>query len=807
MPPSQERNFAKVATLTPKVRSPFDETVVCFFDRDCDGYSARAVVNVEKVSVRGERCDGIDVVSRGPYRCSESSECALRVRLRGRETQIGIKTLALTVAYTVSNHSTVRHLLVNVVIRAYDNDMVRLDPEFAALLRSRPSGDVVPKLVPVVHHAERAEPSTAVEEKLRDLMKALTLHDGGLNYINVDSQGSLIKWKLLRDLSPENYVIKYEAMNCYERRQQVFELKKQTLADVMFRQEGIFFVLDLDDIDADRDDVRERDSLVAILHGTSQEFVGFVKCVEETEVVLKFNKAFKNVWSPRAKFRVWFRLNRSVFDKSSKILRKIGCDMRIKNSSWRRFLFPDEEDIPKYSVDVSRQGKLDIGLNPEQRKAVLYILSGGGRSVPYIIFGPPGTGKTKTLVEAIKETYRENCYGLKTILVTSSSNAAADELAERLLKLLPGRVARLYAESRPDRLIPSFLANLWPARGKIIVCTFVVARYFIDKDEFKGIRFDDIFMDEVGHATELTTLCSIADLVDKRRSRIVMAGDPCQLGPVVKSKISRDHGMEISLLERLMERDIYRPDPKTKKFNGRVITKLIQNYRSHEDLLSVPNELFYDGELVASAPRDVQDAFIGWSELPNPHFPLIFKGIVGLETRGEEGVSFYNVEEALTVVNYLEKVVKTLGRSGVSGKDIAILTPYRGQVTIIQSILEQRHLTPQVTIGSTEEMQGKEKSVVIISTVRSQPELADEDFEFSVGFLRNPKRFNVAVTRAKSLLIVIGNPLVLKEDCNWRTFLEYIIDNGGYTGYKSDGIRKVIDTARSNSDKSIYLDC
>ena len=120
-------------------------------------------------------------------------------------------------------------------------------------------------------------------------------------------------------------------------------------------------------------------------------------------------------------------------------------------------------------------------------------------------------------------------------------------------------------------------------------------------------------------------------------------------------------------------------------YNFHVITKLIRNYRSHKDLLCVPNELFYDGELVARAPLAVQNAFVGWSVLPKFDFPLIFDGIVGQvteilkiklmtfhfkphlkEARDDNGVSFYNLEEAFTVVKYLEKVVKKLGPSGVN---------------------------------------------------------------------------------------------------------------------------------------------
>merc|ERR1719510_1334255 len=104
---------------------------------------------------------------------------------------------------------------------------------------------------------------------------------------------------------------------------------------------------------------------------------------------------------------------------------------------------------------------------------------------------------------------------------------------------------------------------------------------------------------------------------------------------------------------------------------------------------------------------------------------------------------------------------------------------------------------PEITVGSTEEFQGQERRVIIITTVRSQPELLQHDFTHKLGFLRNPKRFNVAITRAKALLIVVGNPNLLSLDSYWREFIRYTIENGGYTGVRfnlppeiSSGVQK-----------------
>ena len=127
-----------------------------------------------------------------------------------------------------------------------------------------------------------------------------------------------------------------------------------------------------------------------------------------------------------------------------------------------------------------------------------------------------------------------------------------------------------------------------------------------------------------------------------------MAGDPKQLGPVLRSPVALKYGLQISLLERLMSTmDIYQRHPKTLLYDTRVITKLLNNFRSHPKLLTLPSELFYDNELVSKADPMVTSSMLNWEHLPNKKVPLVFHGVVGEDQREDRSPSYFNPEEAV----------------------------------------------------------------------------------------------------------------------------------------------------------------
>ncbi|KAF6120397.1 Mov10 like RISC complex RNA helicase 1 [Phyllostomus discolor] len=256
-----------------------------------------------------------------------------------------------------------------------------------------------------------------------------------------------------------------------------------------------------------------------------------------------------------------------------------------------------------------------------------------------------------------------------------------------------------------------------------------------------------------------------------------------QLGPVIKSRLAMAYGLNVSLLERLMSRPVYLRDEDAfgacGAYNPLLVTKLVKNYRSHAALLALPSRLFYHKELEVCADPEVAASLGGWERLPRKGFPLLFHGVRGSEAREGRSPSWFNPAEAVQVLRYCCLLARSLS-SQVSPQDIGVITPYRKQVEKIKILLRNVDLT-DIKVGSVEEFQGQEHLVIIISTVRSNEDEFEDDRYF-LGFLSNSKRFNVAVTRPKALLIVLGNPYVLVRDPCFGALLEYSITNGVYTG-------------------------
>uniref|UniRef100_A0A8V5FQ25 Uncharacterized protein n=1 Tax=Melopsittacus undulatus TaxID=13146 RepID=A0A8V5FQ25_MELUD len=295
-------------------------------------------------------------------------------------------------------------------------------------------------------------------------------------------------------------------------------------------------------------------------------------------------------------------------------------------------------------------------------------------------------------------------------------------------------------------------------------------------------HFTHVILDEAGQVTEPESLIPIG-LISEANGQIVLAGDPKQLGPVIKSKIALMFGLNVSFLERLTSREIYLRDEDAfaacGAYNPLLITKLTKNYRSHPALLALPSKLFYHKELEVCADTSVVNSLLRWGKLPKKGFPLIFHGVRGSEIRESRSPSWFNPVEAVQVMRYCSHLARS-ENTAVPVTDIGVITPYRKQVEKIRLLLRSIDLA-DIKVGSVEEFQGQEYMAVILSTVRSCEGLFG-DAKYSLGFLFNPKRFNVAVTRAKALLIVVGNPDVLAKDPCFCALLEYSLMNGAYVG-------------------------
>ncbi|KAL1743982.1 P-loop containing nucleoside triphosphate hydrolase protein [Schizophyllum fasciatum] len=519
-------------------------------------------------------------------------------------------------------------------------------------------------------------------------------------------------------------------------------------------------------------------------------YEGRVHVVRQAEVGLKFHTSFG--WTSSQRYTVRFKLNRVPLRRQHQAL-----DMVF---SQPRALYPDEEHLlsaTRFSTAGIRTINPLMGTNLPQLQAVASIVKLPKGSLPFVVFGPPGTGKTVTIVEAILQVLKKDPNA--RIIACAPSNSAADLIASRLTSLSESELFRFYAPSRHTAQVPTELRKYTCVadrikyvgpfkvptgaimkRFRVVVTTCVSASIFTGRGLPRG-HYSHIFIDEAGQATEPEAMIAIKTMADGD-TNIILSGDPQQLGPIIRSRIASQLGLETSFIERLMRREVY--DQQTG--HGRSVVKLTKNYRSHAAILRFPNERFYRGELKPCASPTTVNSYIGWPELPNKQFPIIFHAISGKDDREASSPSFFNIHEALQVKNYIEKLKQARATSGfrATDDDIGVIAPYHAQCVKIRKALVSTG-AEKVKVGSVEEFQGQERRVIVISTVRSSQEFVQYDLRHTLGFVANPRRFNVSVTRAKALLIIVGDPNVLALDPLWRSFLHYIHANGGWTGAPS----------------------
>uniref|UniRef100_A0A8C4I7I6 RNA helicase n=1 Tax=Dicentrarchus labrax TaxID=13489 RepID=A0A8C4I7I6_DICLA len=522
-------------------------------------------------------------------------------------------------------------------------------------------------------------------------------------------------------------------------------------------------------------------------------YTGYVHRVELDSVKLGFSKRLLQMFISNMKFNVEFTINRYPLKMKHR-----AVDLAAKHQL-EEVLFPSGAAAANLVMPKFRSG---LENNPQQQAAVQRIIAGSSKPAPHLVFGPPGTGKTITLVEAMNQVSRADPSA--HILACAPSNSACDLLCERLMVHMERhQVYRLYASSRDPNTVPKDLlkhcnwdqsqeAFVFPDKGNlmkytIVVTTMITAGRLVSIGIPVG-HFTHVFLDEGGQAVEPECVIPIAGLLSAGEGQLVLAGDPKQLGPILRSPLALDHGLGLSLLERLMMKNpLYQKSTDSGHFDTRFVTKLLRNYRSHAAILKIPNELFYENELQVFADQWDREAYCNWEYLPKKGFPLIFHGVLGKDEREANSPSFFNVSEIEVLVDYLTKLMETQGKKGLpklSAKDIGIIAPYRKQVTILFAIiLYFGWFVSFNQVGSVEEFQGQERKIIMISTVRSSINYVKMDEDFNIGFLSNKKRFNVAVTRARSLLIVVGNPVILNKDSTWKTFISYCVEENGYTGF------------------------
>uniref|UniRef100_A0A669CX79 RNA helicase n=1 Tax=Oreochromis niloticus TaxID=8128 RepID=A0A669CX79_ORENI len=602
--------------------------------------------------------------------------------------------------------------------------------------------------------------------------------------VNYFSCGVSQRAMLESPLNWENYTERFHVLLYLEELQMEVDIKRYNIPNADTEHATMtkdkmnkkLLVLEVPGVAENRPSVLRGDKLLVCPVGEpGVKYCGYVHSVQLDSVRLGFSSQLLSRFLDGMKFSVEFTINRLTLRLQHRAA-ELASSHRLGS-----VLFPTEPDMSFQPKDLPKLRLFDRQLekNPEQYQAVQHIVAGSSKPAPYLVFGPPGTGKTVTVVEAIKQIWRTQANSC--ILACAPSNSAADLLCKRILEHVDKReVYRMYASSRDPTLVPDELMEcsnlvgecyIFPAKEelmkyKVMVTTLLTAGRLVSGDIPEG-HFTHVFVDEAGHAVETECIVPLAGLLDATAGQVVLAGDPKQLGPILRSPYALKYGMGVSLLERLMNNFSMYQKNAGDVFSNCFVTKLLRNYRCarRESL-----RMLGDKNLICLICNNQQNQF---KIYVFQNFPVIFHGVTGIDKREASSPSFFNVAEVEVLIGYVRKLLQAQGKKGmakIAPRDIGIIAPYRKQVM------------ENLKVGSVEEFQGQERRVILVSTVRSSANYAEIDKKFNLGFVKNEKRFNVAVTRAKALLIVVGNPRILETDSTWARFIQYCRDEGGYTG-------------------------
>lgn len=452
-------------------------------------------------------------------------------------------------------------------------------------------------------------------------------------------------------------------------------------------------------------------------------------------------------------------------------------------------------------------------LNPSQNKAVEFILNVGDFGV---VHGPPGTGKTTTLVEAIRLTLQTE----SQVLVCAPTNTAVDLLSEKLNGLglnvirlghpariseslqstsIDGKVtqspyykdiknlrrnaeeyfrmagkykrvfgkeeaqqrASFYAEAKnclkEARLLEDYIVENLFKDAQVICCTPVTST----NRQLSKKNFDTLFFDEASQALEPMVWIPLL-----KCKRVILCGDHCQLPPVVKSKKAAADGLGITLLDRCIKKK-------------EAVVLLDKQYRMHDAIMAFSNLTFYENKLIA-------DSSVAQGKLINDDNDVVNRTIEFVDTAGcgfteaqnPESLSYSNKQEADLLFKHLRTVVESYSQyKDADPITVGIISPYKEQVEWMKEEYGSYALGSEkilhLSIKTIDGFQGEERDVIYISLVRS-----NDDQE--IGFLSDLRRMNVALTRAKKKLVVIGDSATIGSNPYYKQFIEYCEASGFY---------------------------
>ncbi len=436
-------------------------------------------------------------------------------------------------------------------------------------------------------------------------------------------------------------------------------------------------------------------------------------------------------------------------------------------------------------------------LNVSQEKAVNQVLCAKEVAV---VHGPPGIGKTTTLVEAVYETlHREN-----QVMVSAQSNTVVDWIAEKLVdrgipvlrignptrvndkmlaftyerrfeahsdypelwqirKTIREMTGRLRKSGREDReRLHNQLTKLRVratgleiridtelfTEARVIACTLVGAASRV----LERKRFSSLFIDEAAQAIEAACWIAIS-----RADRVILAGDHCQLPPTIKCIEAARGGLGRTLLEKVV---LHKPE---------TVSLLKIQYRMHEDIMRFPSRWFYHDELEAAPEvkyRGILDFDTPVSWIDTSELDLQEKAVA-------EGTGRLNTGEAELLVRELKNYMERIGIRRILEEhiDFGVISPYRAQVHYLRHLLKKepffRPCRRLITVHTVDGFQGQERDVIMISLVRANE-------KGQIGFLRDLRRMNVAITRARMKLLILGEAVTLTRHPFYRELYEYI---------------------------------
>lgn len=569
------------------------------------------------------------------------------------------------------------------------------------------------------------------------------------------------------------------------------KIKRYNMEEVSVSVRGQKVILKVIGLAEKRPSLVGGDFVLMHFPGTSIAYRGVIQNVLDKEIEIKdFNPQFLHLLqNPNVVVNVEFEIGRLTYVRMHTALDKVDENLLQLLFPERNISYPTNQTY----VPVNNIYNPLIRKNEQQVIAIENIIKRSfgrnGNRAPYIVFGPPGTGKTVTIIEAIRQIFRRT--GNSKVLICAPTNAACDNIAEKLVDYFTTEELLRYISVERQFENMSDRVKQYTNKGKvfvndfkkykIIICTLIKIGSFTAKYEATNV-----FIDEAGQALEPEALVAISGILSKN-GVLVLSGDPKQLEPMCSSSFAERKGLSKSLICRLLDMPTYqlnRPD------SHLFITKLLLNYRNHEDILKLPNELFYGGELKPVSKYPVNDfinkIFIPVTAVNRNNFmnrAIEFCGVSGEDERRGKSPSYFNTEEIDMVVKYIECLIGP-DCNKIPPKDIGVITPYKRQCILIQNKIRSKLNIDAIDVGSTEAFQGKEKRIIIISTVRARADLLLHDRKYNIGFVNNEKRFNVAITRAISKLIVVGNPVCLYTNDNWAKLINLCKEMKSYRGYK-----------------------